>query len=340
MQRRGFISRMAAGTLGIGLGTTAAAYPYSARKVGISAATPALQRTVSINGHQATFYVEGLKEEAKILHVTDTHLFRDDARGLPYTRYSARMAKAYNQTTHWQSGETTHPEAAFEETLAHAKEWGADLVGLSGDIFSFPSEAAVEWVMERLQGSGLEYLYTTGNHDWHYEGMEGSLDALRSEWSEKRLKPLFQGADPLMAVREIKGVNVLSLDNSTYEITAAQLEFFRAQVQVGKPLILFVHIPLYAPGRSVGYGCGHPDWGWEADRNHELEGRQRWPKAGHTQVTMDFYREVFQAPNLLGVFAGHVHRQSVDMIQGIPQLVTAPNATGAFMELNFLPLKT
>ncbi|WP_209329480.1 metallophosphoesterase family protein [Lunatimonas salinarum] len=339
MQRRGFITRIAGGALGLGLGTRAAyaLAPHGPRS--FREAKP-IKRTVSITGHQVTIYVEGLREEVKILHVTDTHLFRDDERGLPYTRYSARMAKAYNQTTHWQSGEATHPEAAFVETLAHAKEWNADLVGLSGDIFSFPSEAAVDWVMERLQSSGLDYLYTTGNHDWHYEGMEGSIHALRAEWSEKRLKRLFQGNDPLMAVREIKGITVLSLDNSTYEITAEQLAFFRSQVQTGNPLILLVHIPLYAPGRSVGYGCGHPDWGWEVDRNHELEGRVRWPKSGHTRETMDFHREVFGAPNLLGVFAGHVHRQTVDMIQGIPQLVTAPNATGAFIELNILPLET
>ncbi|EON76762.1 hypothetical protein ADIS_2761 [Lunatimonas lonarensis] len=337
MLRRGFISRTLGGLVGLGLGSTL-----------VQAETPSayrpkqdgLRRTVSTNGHQIAIYVEGQRETAKILHVTDTHLFRDDERGLPYTRYSARMAKAYNQTTHWQSGASINPEIAFEETLAIANEKKIDLLGLSGDIFSFPSQAAVEWVLERLQSSGLDFLYTTGNHDWHYEGMEGSLDELRREWSEKRLKPLFQGAHPLMSVRDIKGIKVLSMDNSTYEINEAQLEFFRQQVASDKPLILLVHIPLYAPGRSVGYGCGHPDWGWEADRNHELEGRRRWPKEGHTATTRAFYQEVFQAPNLLGVFAGHVHRQTADIVHGIPQFVTAPNTTAAYLELDILPLET
>jgi len=55
---------------------------------------------------------------------------------------------------------------------------------------------------------------------------------------------------------------------------------------------------------------------------------------------MDFYDEVFSSDNLLGIFAGHVHRQSIDIIRGIPQFVAKPNATGAFLEINFLPLST
>lgn len=335
MKRRRFFSNLLNGTLGMGLGVSAVQPAFGQTKKEDS---PNFARTVSATGHQVSYHVQGLTQPIKILHVSDTHLFLDDARGEAFTQYSGRMAKAYNQTTHWQTGERTNPEKAFEETIATAKELNVDLLGLSGDIFSFPSEAAVEWVMERLEKSGLNYLYTTGNHDWHYEGMEGTSHELRATWSERRLKPLFQGYNPLMAAQEIKGITVLSMDNSNYEITSEQLDFFTKHMQSGRPLVLLVHIPLYVPGRSVGYGCGHPDWGWEVDKNYELEGRVRWPKGGHTEVTKAFHRAVFNCPNLLGVFAGHVHRQTVDQINGIPQFVTAPNATGAFMELDFVPM--
>lgn len=335
MKRRQFFSKTLTGTLGAGLGLSAVQSAVGATK---RKETSDIVRTVSATGHQVSYHVGGIKQPIKVLHVTDTHLFLDDARGEAFSKYSGRMAKAYNQTTHWQTGEPTNPEKAFEETLAIAKELNVDLLGLSGDIFSFPSEAALEWVMERLEKSGLNYLYTTGNHDWHYEGMEGTSQELRASWSEKRLKPLFQNKNPLMAAQEIKGVTFLSMDNSNYEITSEQLDFFITHAQTGKPLVLLVHIPLYSPGRSVGYGCGHPDWGWEVDKNYDLEGRVRWPKGGHTEVTRAFHREVFNSQNLLGVFAGHVHRQTVDQINGIPQFVTAPNATGAYMELDFLPM--
>nr|MBI1230287.1 metallophosphoesterase [Cytophagales bacterium] len=335
MNRRRFFTKALTGTLGVGLGISAVQTAAGATGKNM---TKSIGRTVSTTGHQVSYHVQGLKQAVKVLHVSDTHLFLDDARGEAFSKYSARMAKAYNQTTHWQTGEPTNPEKAFEETLVKAKELDVDLLGLSGDIFSFPSEAAVEWVLERLEKSGLNYLYTTGNHDWHYEGMEGTSHELRATWSEKRLKPLFQGENPLMAAREIKGVTFLSMDNSNYEITAEQLSFFVKHKQTGKPLVVLVHIPMYAPGRSVGYGCGHPDWGWDVDRNYDLEGRVRWPKEGHTEVTRAFHREVFSSPTLLGVFAGHVHRQTVDLVNGIPQFVTAPNATGAFLELSFEPM--
>lgn len=334
MKRRSFLTQIGVGTLGTGIGLSAC-QQTSVNKI---PEHTGIFRAFSTSGHQVSFYVEGLKEPVKILHVTDTHLFLDDKRGEAFTPYSGRMAKAYNQTKHWRTGEDTNPEKAFEETVAFAKESNVDLLALSGDIFSFPSEAAVEWVLEKLEKSGLDYLYTTGNHDWHYEGMEGSSHDLRAEWSGKRLRSLFQGNDLLMAAKEIKGITFLSIDNSTYEITEAQLSFLRKHIQSGKPLVLLVHIPFFAPGRSIGYGCGHPDWGWDSDNGFEIERRERWPKSGHTEVTLSFRREVFAAPNMLGIFAGHVHRQTIDQINGIPQFLTAPNATGAFRELDFHPI--
>lgn len=270
--------------------------------------------------------------------VADTHLFRDDERGAPFLQFSQRMARAYNQTKHFVSGEPTNPEDSFVAALRRSQDSGTDLLALVGDLFSFPSEAAVEWVQRRLAGAGIPYQYTAGNHDWHYEGMAGPLEDLRSTWSRERLSPMHQGSNPLMSVREIHGVRVVMLDNSNYEILPEQLEFFRREVRSGKPMLLMVHIPLYAPGRPLGFGCGHPDWGARNDRSFELERRERWRESGHTDTTRTFHREVFLAPGLLGVFAGHVHRPSLDVVNGIPQFVTEANAVGAWMEIEVLPV--
>jgi hypothetical protein len=48
---------------------------------------------------------------------------------------------------------------------------------------------------------------------------------------------------------------------------------------------------------------------------------------------------VFGAANLLGVFAGHVHRPSLDLVNGIPQVVTEANAVGAWLEIEVLPVE-
>ena len=336
MQRREFL-RMTAGasaTAGMsvmGVGPQPKAWGRDPRE------ESRLRGSFAVDANHVRFFTAAVDRRVRVLIAADTHLFADDQRGIPYQKYSGRMAAAYNRTSHFQTGEPTDPNASFQQILARAQEQDVDLLALVGDIFSFPSSAAIEWVGEQLDRSQLRYFYVAGNHDWHYEGMPGTLEELRATWIEKRLRPLYQKHDPLMSVHEVGGIRFLAIDNSYYQILPQQLEFFRQQVASGKPLVLALHIPLYATGRPLGFGCGHPEWGATNDRNYQLERRPRWPAAGHTQTTYDFHREVFQAPNLLGVFAGHIHRSSLDVINGVPQFVTDDNASGAYLDVEFLP---
>ncbi|MBL7817164.1 MAG: metallophosphoesterase [Saprospiraceae bacterium] len=297
------------------------------------------QSSFAIDGNRVRFFHPDIKERFNVIMLADTHLFRDDERGDAFKEYSGRMAKAYNQTKHFLTKESTNPEESFEKTLAIAQKEEAKLVALIGDILSFPSEAAVDWVSECLKKANLPYLYVAGNHDWHYEGMAGSIAFLRETWIQKRLLPLYQTDNPMMTVREINGVRLVALDNSNYQITSEQLAFFQKEVATKKPLVLMVHIPFYAPERSVGFGCGHPDWGAKTDKNYQLERRERWSETGHTNTTMTFYKEVINAPNLLGVLAGHIHEQSLDVLNGLPQIVTYANAHGAYLKVEFVPNK-
>ncbi len=332
MKRRSFFRKASTAIAGIGLASSSFANTTKKkRKKPVKVCT-------TIDQEKVFFYAEVIHESIKVFHIADTHLFKDDERGIPYKAYSNRMAKAYNQTTHFKTGVETNPEKAFEQTLALAKEANADLITLIGDIFSFPSEAAIEWVLSKLKDTGIPYIYIAGNHDWHYEGMEGALESLRDRWIEKRLLPLYQGNNPLMAAYDIKGIRFLAIDNSTYQINEEQLAFFKAQVASGMPLVLLVHIPMYAPGKKISFGCGNPNWGAATDRNFTIERRPKWPESGHTQTTLDFHKKVFSAPNLLGIFTGHIHRNSIEMIKGKPQIVADDNASGGYLEINFLPI--
>lgn len=292
----------------------------------------------ALDGNVVRFYHSAIKERFNITMVADTHLFKDDERGVPFQQFSGRMAKAYNQTIHFQTGAATNPEESFRKTLEIAKQEQSKLVALIGDIFSFPSEAAVEWVASQLKEAQLPHLYVTGNHDWHYEGMEGSSHSLRDTWIQKRLRPMYQNDHPLMSTREINGIRFLALDNSTYQITPEQLAFFRKEVATQQPVVLMVHIPLYAPERSLGFGCGHPKWNAQNDKNYQLERRERWPETGHSQTTLQFHKEVFSCPNLLGILAGHTHKPTLDIVNGIPQVITPPNAAGGYLKVELVPI--
>ena len=332
MKRRSFIQRT---TLLGGIGLSPFSFGFSSNKNDL------LQSNVYVTMDQekVSFYAEKIKENIKVVHIADTHLFMDDNRGIPYTKFSNRMAKAYNQTTHFKTREKTTPMECFENTLAYAKEVNADVITLVGDIFSFPSELAVEWVNSKLEAIGIPYIYVAGNHDWHYEGMSGELDALRDTWIDNRLLSLYQGNNPLMAAYDIKGIRFLAIDNSTYEINDEQLAFFSEHAASGMPLVLLVHIPMYAPGKGISFGCGNPNWNASTDRNYKLEKRPRWPVTGHTKTTFNFYDEVFNSPNLLGIFTGHIHKNSIEIINGKPQIVSDDNASGGYLDIDFLNLK-
>lgn len=333
MKRRLFFRKTSTALVGLGLTTSSCANSATSRT------EKRFEVCTTIDQNKVFFYSEVINESIKVVHIADTHLFKDDERGVPYQEYSDRMAKAYNETTHFQTRVKTNPEEAFEQALAFAKEVNADLITLVGDIFSFPSEAAIEWVLSKLKETGIPYIYTAGNHDWHYEGMEGTLETLRDTWIEKRLLPLYQGSHPLMAAYDIKGVRFLAIDNSTYQINEAQLVFFKEHIASGIPLVLLVHIPMYAPGKRISFGCGNPKWGAATDVNFKIERRPKWPESGHTQTTFDFHKEVFDAPNLLGIFSGHIHRNSIEIVKGKPQIVTDDNASGAFLDVDFLPME-
>ena len=333
MNRRKTIQSLAVTGLSLSL------YPY-VRAGGLlekrAAKSKPKRGTFALDGNHIRFFNTSIDKSFQITMLADTHLFTDDMRGEAYQDYSARMAKAYNETKHFRTGLPTNPEEGFRQALAIAQEEQSEMVALIGDIFSFPSEAGIDWALDQLKQAGLPYLYTAGNHDWHYEGMPGPHAKLRTTWCEKRLKPLYQGENQLMGARVINGVRFVSIDNSNYEILPEQLAFFKRQEALKQPMILLMHIPLFAPGRSVGYGCGHPQWGAAKDKNFKIERRERWPEAGHTDTTFRFRKEVFNCSNLMGILAGHIHKPTLDVIQGIPQLVTDANATGAYLKVEFI----
>lgn len=329
LKRRGFLHASALSGCGLTLGSAA---------VPRTDAPQAMDRVFAADANRATIRVAAAIPPTRVFHLTDTHLAIRDGREDPFRRYSDRMAGAYRVNRHFQTGAEIAATTAFEQTLALAKQQRADFLALTGDIVSFPAEAGIEWVLDKLKATGIPYAYVAGNHDWHYEGLPGSSVQLRASWIGQRLRPLYQGRNPLCAAYEINGIRFVCIDNSVYEVLPEQLEFFNAQVADGLPLVLLVHIPLYLPGRPVGYGCGHPEWGPDADRDCQIERREPWHAGGQSESTLAFHRAVFAAPNLLTILAGHTHRPAIDVKHNLTQLVGGHNATGYHTDLRITPL--
>ena len=279
-----------------------------------------------------TILVEGQKESCSMMHITDTHITIPSEGDKSVWQYCKRMHQAYKDTSHHVSGENISRGEAFRMLVDIAKRKKVDLLVMSGDIVNFPSPATVEFVHKVLEESGVPFVYVAGNHDWHLEGTEGSDD-------EKRLKnfpvlqSLYQGKNPLYNSTIVKGVNVVCIDNSTYQINKEQLDFFKKQLKRGMPIVLVMHIPVCT---SQNYDCtmGYKKWGAGIDTIYKLEGREQWSAAGNRPETVEFHKLLMNTPDVV-VLCGHVHAERVEYEKQLQQYVTSLSRDGAYRILNF-----
>ena len=255
----------------------------------------------------------------RVLHLSDSHVSvpgDDDETHVPYCH---RMHNAYTQFDRLE---------AFVNLMDLAVESDVDLIALTGDQVNYPGPRAVKRLVEELERTGKPWVFTAGNHDWHYEGMEGSSHDLRCRWRQE-LGPFYAGHDPHASSIEINGVRFLMIDNSTYQVDDQQLAFYQEQIALGVPIVLLVHIPLSVPtiradrpGKPL---CGDPDWGAGTDRNWETERREQWSLSGNHASTEAFLSCVEETSNLVAVLCGHIHTSRVDRVNDVAnQYVTAP----------------
>ncbi|HSM47869.1 MAG TPA: metallophosphoesterase, partial [Draconibacterium sp.] len=124
---------------------------------------PEVRDVFSMDKNKVQIYTKVEIKPTRIFHITDTHLALEDQREAPFKKYSGRMGNAYKINKHFETGEDITCLESFEQTLQKAKEQNADFLALTGDIFSFPSEAAIEWVVQKLKETGIPFGYIAGN---------------------------------------------------------------------------------------------------------------------------------------------------------------------------------
>jgi len=280
------------------------------------------ERQFTYDDKLATILHPLVKEPVRFTVIADTHFTWHDERDEAMKDNLARIAQ-------WPGR-----EADLDAAFAAARKFGADIVPLAGDMFSFPSYANVEFLDRKMRASGLDCRYVSGNHDWHFEGLPGSDDELRATWIRRRMACLYRGEDPMAYSVVKKGVRFVFVDGTTYRITPAQLAFFKKELATGDPVVLVMHVPFWMAPHGATDTLANPHWGYDTDVNYVPERRERWPKEGQPRESFEFAELAFSAPNMVAVFAGHEHVLQVASRRGVPQFIVPANCkSGAYMNV-------
>lgn len=287
------------------------------------------EHVTTMNPYQTLIRVEGLSRAATLFHITDSHMSEtDDREGLEILAESVRL---YNF-------DALDTRTRFDRALAYANDLSVDCVVLTGDIVNGATINNLDLLDGRLKTLRSPYLYTAGNHDWEYPH-EPWGEATRSAQYPKFAR--FTAGNPSYRAFETHGVNLLAIDNSTYQITEDQLAFAEKELARGLPTLLFMHIPIYIP--SLLEDVVHT---WHSPIMMAAEGwdsklMAQWQVEETRSATAAFYRLLMDNPhaNLLGVFCGHVHFAHTDAFgRGSYQYVTQAGFSGGYRVIRLLPM--
>ena len=275
---------------------------------------------------RATVRVGGLRERFRLLHISDSHIDLGRDEGSGSAELCDFMADAYagGAKALVTRGVATDALTAFEtQVQSVAKENAVDLIVHTGDLLNFPSPAAARHAMSAIESTGLPSIFIAGNHDWqHYpDTLDGEPEALRLEWCERALAPLYSGQDPLHFYEDRAGLRLIAIDNSTNAVTQAQLDFFRESAAGADAVCLLVHIPLYSSGLLE---HGRTDGNNPLGANSVM-GTPAALGGNADETTFAFLREVERTPNLVAVLSGHIHDATshpLDSGGGAVQLTT------------------
>lgn len=251
-----------------------------------------------------TIIIPGLKKEYKLLHITDTHT------ALAKDNESERIKKeAYIR------GDGTNNNI-LPYFIEYANRSQVDGLLLGGDIISFPSNGNLNELSNSLSKLKSPYLYTLGNHDWSYSW------EYHTKNTEQTYKPLFNrlmNNNPAFQIMEFEEFRVVAVDNSKDQINPDAIEGFRRVVEDEKPVIVILHVPLFADslkGDTVTY--------WKSPILLGEGGIKP------NQVSREFLNLV-EADNspVMAVIAGHIHFRHKDRLKnGIMQYVTGTAIEG------------
>ena len=268
----------------------------------------------------------GLEKEVRLLHVTDSHISK------AYEHEGADLCGlAEARERYFDKGVPGQTVRLYEEAKQYAKD--NDLIMVhTGDLIDFLSEANFDYLDHAFDG--IDHIYAAGNHDFcHFVG-RAAEDWHYKQQNMKKIAPHVK-YNMHFDSRVVGGVNIVTLDDTYYNITAGQVEMLRAEAAKGLPILLFMHVPLYVPEYAKERLKVGPAYMVAAPRSIvEKYSSDRFYQQAATEETLKAVEYILSEPAIKAIFVGHTHENVTEKLEnGVTQYITGSNYDGMAREI-------
>jgi predicted MPP superfamily phosphohydrolase len=256
----------------------------------------------------------GVEKPFVFLQISDIHLSESDENDSTRRReFAADRKRSF-----------AFAPAAVDFVRDYVKKTGYPLFN-TGDMLDFITPENLRIAREFAQDTGM--IMAAGNHEyWHCPNDRFSYDDVPETYAAKNAS-LAEVADALgtdirFSCREIGGVNFVCMDDSDYHIDAELFEKLKKAEAEGKPILLFMHIPLYSEhlGSHAKYSLCAPEKYFE--NCHPVDVFERRPEA----LTCRIVEHIRRSEVIRYVFSGHTHTNCEILDKGeMNQIITGCN---------------
>ncbi len=268
--------------------------------------------------YETVIEIDGLSRSYTFMQIADSHIVN-----IPANTSDFYYNDAITRFNHFKNlgGGTYSALERFNALYDYAEDPANDIDGvwLTGDNIDFPSVENTNFITNRLLNSTIDHQYCMGNHDWTYP--THYFDA----YARNNYRPLLKTAmdeNTYITYKDYGAFGVVAIDNSeNYIYYQAVVDGLKNTViPANKPVIVFLHVPIYnSELQKYCYGV----WGTDETMNPNSA---KYPNNEYTKYV---YNWITTNPNVLAVFAGHLHIHNEGTIAGgKPQYVTSPAYLG------------
>ena len=240
-------------------------------------------------------FCAGATEPFTFLHISDIHMAESDENDSPRRREFTAKRKNHFAFS---------PEAV-EFVKQYVKKTGLPIVN-TGDMLDFITPENLRLAKEFVADTGM--MMAAGNHEYwrchndrfHYDDVPETYDR-KDEMLDLVADNI--GIDIRFSCREINGVKLVCIDDSDYCIDEEIFEKLKKVEAEGKPILLFMHIPMYSEhlGKGAKYSlCAPPKY---FEGCHPTDVWERSPD----ELTIKICDYIRRSPLIKCVLSGHIH---------------------------------